>query len=81
MNDKNEMFKTTDLCLATTLLYLGHQFLDIEKIDPKRVAFGFEDSKELRKQIDDFWSYALMIEPMKFYNLLRVVKARIHDHL
>lgn len=69
-------FKTSDFVLAATLHYLDYEIKDVKpsEINPRRKEFYFDDSKELRKDIKNFWDATIRIEPMKFNTSRNVVR-------
>lgn len=81
MMNKNEqsddIFLTSDLLLTTTLFTLGFDIQSLNSQNPSRVVFGFIQSNELLSWIDLFWAGKLLVEPKKFWNAQRELKARI----
>jgi len=75
---KNKTWKTTDLGLATTIS-LFYPIKDIDKTNPKKVQFIFENSKELNLLIEDYWKGKIKVDPSAYFNQLRVMKSRIYD--
>ena len=71
------MYSTTDLSLAA-YLSLGLPVLDLNRADPRRVAFEFEDTPDLRSAITSFNSGKSVVEPKKYFNALRDLKNRLY---
>jgi len=76
MNNKN--WDTSDLGLATTIS-LFYPIKNIDKTDPKKVQFIFENSKKLNLLIDNYWKGKIKVDPAKYFNQLRIIKSRIYD--
>ncbi len=75
---KNKTWKTTDLGLATTIS-LFYPIKDIDKTNPKKVQFIFENSKKLNLLIKDYWKGKIKVDPSAYFNQLRAMKSRIYD--
>jgi hypothetical protein len=78
ISDHNLTFRTADLCLAT-ILSLSLNIETIERVNPRKVQFVFQQDKKLDKLVDEFWKGEIRIEPQTFFNQLRVLKARIYN--
>ena len=75
-----ELFKTTDLLLATILKTKGFQLKNWRTVyvrDRKKMEFYFEDSEELREEVRLYWTTDY--EPFKrFWRNLKELKALIY---
>lgn len=76
-----EYYETSDLSLATTLS-LNHTIVEVRREYPnsKKAVFIFEDSDDLRDMADGFWKETLQVSPLKYFNQLRMVKARLYEN-
>lgn len=76
-----EYYETSDLSLATTLS-LEHTLIDVKREFPnsRKAVFVFEDSDELREMVEMFWTEELQVSPLKYFNQLRMVKARLYEN-
>ncbi len=74
----NEYYDTSDLCLATTLQMRGHELVDMNKADKRRVVFKFQNSKLLQKDIDDFWNRKITVDALTFFDNMKNLKNRIY---
>lgn len=74
------MYKTKDLCLATTLESVG---LAVNKITTKgkQATFWFDESPDLDIAIDNYWNRKLKIEPREFFTNLKGLKGRIYESI
>lgn len=72
----NEIYRTSDLCLATTLSLL-FPILSLEKED-RRVFFCFKSTPEFLRVIDHFWAGNLSFEPLRFFQQLKLLKSQIY---
>lgn len=48
-------FHTQDIQIAAVLLHTNCRFLGLDRTDPKRAAFIFEDSERLQRLIREYW--------------------------
>ena len=71
---------TSDLALSTTLFTLNFQPVSIDRSDLKKVKFIFNKNKDLITTIEKFWAGELLVEPVKFYQCLKLLKGRIYSH-
>lgn len=72
-------FSTSDWGLILTLSYLNFSFLRIDRSNPHRVEFYFEQNKKLEETINAFWRGELRVEPRKFLMQQRLLKSRLHS--
>ncbi len=73
------LFGTSDLPLSTTLFVLKFSLTKIEKETTGRVTFYFENSPELQKVVQNFWSRELSIEPQELLMAFKMLKNRIYS--
>ncbi|MCX6761120.1 MAG: DUF5659 domain-containing protein [Candidatus Nealsonbacteria bacterium] len=81
MNSSNtkDIFRTADLAITAALSVSGFVVDEVEKVSPTRSVFIFIDSAELQEAINKFWRGEMLIEPMAFFNQLKLLKARIYE--
>lgn len=72
-------YETTDLNTAVVLFELGNNFIEVNKTDPKRVKFCFQDSDMLQNQIKKFYNKELLLEPSSLFSAQKVLKTRIYS--
>lgn len=73
-----EFYRTSDFALAV-VLSLSFPINDIDKENPRRAYFVFEQTKELSEMVDSYYRDDLKISPMAFFNQMRALKARLYD--
>ncbi len=73
---ENDFFKTTDLALAT-VIFLS---CPLEAIDRsgRKAAFIFKRTTELDELIQSYWRRELKVEPIAYFEALRLIKARLY---
>jgi hypothetical protein len=76
-------YKTSDLNLATTLCCLGFQVIDLDRSNPKRILFVFNDSTNSIKECESqYWSNQIKLSPAQLFLHQKSLKQRIfssHD--
>lgn len=75
---QNDIFQTSDLALATTIS-LSYPLEAIDRQNPQKVGFLFLRDENLDKLIESYWRGELKVEPRKFFNQLRDIKARLYQ--
>lgn len=75
---KDDYYKTTDLGLTASLTASGFAVADIDKSNPRRVVFLFDDSPELQQKVEQFWSQELKLPAAVLLEHIRLLKARIY---
>ncbi len=79
-DNQNNSYRTSDLALAGALCVSGFVVERVEKINPKRSVFIFDNSTELEEAINKYWSGRLEIEPQAYFYQLKNLKARIYQY-
>lgn len=72
-------FETQDLQLATALFALGASLIHINRVDPARCGFVFNDKPNLRATVDAYWHKELCIEPQTLLASLKAIKSRLYN--
>uniref|UniRef100_A0A7C4YFE1 DUF5659 domain-containing protein n=1 Tax=Caldisericum exile TaxID=693075 RepID=A0A7C4YFE1_9BACT len=82
-----EEFKTADLSLTAYLSYLGYDFeAEVEEtkrgeIVERQVVFCFWKKVECIKAMREFYSNKAMVEPQRYYHVIRTLKTLIREKL
>ena len=77
MNSQKD-YKTSDLCLATTIsLYFPIQGL--ERLNSGKAYFVFEHTDELDSLLERYWKRELMVEPQMFFQSQKLIKHRLYN--
>jgi hypothetical protein len=74
-----QLYRVTDLGLASTLSALNYDVVTIEEESHNRRAFMFADTEDLQDSIQKYWKGELRIEPQKLLSSFRTIKARIYN--
>lgn len=76
--NKNQ-FSTSDLNLAA-VISLSFPMQEINRGNPRKVQFIFEENKEIEELIKKYWNKELKVEPQEYSNQLRLIKNRIYSN-
>lgn len=76
---ENNLYRTTDLALATAISL----FYPIEAIDrqnPRKAYFVFKRERGLNELIEKYWRGELRVDPKTYFYALREIKARLYEY-
>lgn len=77
---KNE-FRTSDFGLAASLVAEGHQIINFDRSNPKRVEFIFIATEKLTEDMNAFWNDSLRISPQRLLAAQKFLKNRLYSIL
>lgn len=72
-------FLTYDLGLAASLVTLGYQLYEVEKIAEKKSQFIFNRDEHIDKMVNQYWDNALNLPVRSFYDNLKMLKNRLYS--
>ena len=75
----DQYFETSDLGLATALVTFGYPLEALDRNDPHRVVFSFARTDGLDEMVQEFWQRNLKIEPLAYFNNIKLMKNRIYS--
>ena len=75
----NDYLKTNELSLVATLQVLGYGIEDIEKNSNGKATFLIERDSQIDDIIKSFWLRRLAVEPLAFFESLKIIKSRIYQ--
>lgn len=76
---QNKHFDTDNFQLASYLLSCSCSLVAVDKRDPRRVIFIFENSPERERHTQDFLTYRGSVEPHKYFSAQRDLKQLIYS--
>ena len=76
---ENQNFQTSDFYSAVFLLASGHKLIKIDKTDPRRFCFVFQDQKNRTKLLEDFFNGNVRIEPRQFISSIKELKTLMYN--
>ena len=76
----NNTFTTDNFQLACYLASESVSLLSLDKTNPKRVIFVFEESEQRKTLTKQFLSYKAKIEPHRFFSAQKDIKQMIYQN-
>jgi len=73
-------FNTDNFLLAAYLLSEGCVLVTLDRSDPKRVGFVFEDSEKRIELANRFFSYQAIVEPNRLNASMRNLKQLLYQN-
>ena len=77
MNDYKNYYATSNLDLAT-VISLSYPLESIDKTNPYKAIFLFARDENLDQLIETYWRGELRINPITYFNQLKILKARLY---
>jgi len=78
MNEKE--FSTFDLNLATVLVTLRYELLDMDKTNPRKIRFIFKREKNIEQVMNDYWNNKIKLPAQTLFNNQKILKSRIYSY-
>ena len=76
---EKKVFQISDFYTAAFLLSQGFKLITLNRGNPHRVFFVFEDRKGREKLIEDFFHSGALVEPRKFVTAIKELKSLIYS--
>jgi len=76
----NSTFSTDNFQLAAYLLAESCKLLMVDKFNPRRAVFMFEESERRQKLNQKFISYQALVEPHRFFSAQKDLKQLIYQN-
>lgn len=73
----NQNFSTFDLELATVLITLNYKLLKLDKTNPNKVRFVFEEKKGIGQTMINYWNNKINLPAQKLLNNQKKLRKRI----
>lgn len=70
--------RTSDLALAAAI-FLFLPLKSVDRNDPRRAIFIFEDTPQLQQLLTDFWNKQLKVEPRAYFESIKALKTRLYE--
>lgn len=72
-------FQTYDLALATALVTAGFRQVELDRTDPRKVAFVFDKVDGIDEAVEQFWSDRQRVNPKAYFDTLKHLKSQIYS--
>lgn len=80
MEANSTSFSTDSFFLACYLIYESLPLIGVDRTNPRRVAFFFEESEKREFLTNQFLSYQAKVEPNKFATAQKNLKQIIYNN-
>ena len=80
MQTNKNTFSTDSFVLASYLLCESFNLISIDRTNPRRMVFVFDDTVNRPSLVELFFSYKAQIEPNRFYSAQRNLKQLIYQN-
>ena len=80
MKNENKQFINSDFYLSAFCLAKGLRLIDINRANPRRLLFIFDDKKNRQNLIEDFLFGRAKIEPKSFVSAIKELKSLIYSN-
>jgi len=71
-------FYTFDLGLATVLVTMGYELLELDRSNPKKVRFEFKRGKNIEQVMTDYFDDKIKLPAQTLFNNQKNLKNRIY---
>lgn len=72
-------FSTYDLGLATVLVTLGYELLELDKANPKKVRFVFRREENIEQIMNNYFNDKIKLPAQTLFNNQKNLKNRIYS--
>ncbi|MES2224284.1 MAG: DUF5659 domain-containing protein [Patescibacteria group bacterium] len=73
-------FRSSDFYLCCFLFAKNINLVGIDKDDPKRSIFAFENSVELQELVEEFFQNKASVNPRLFASAIKEIKQQIYSN-
>lgn len=78
MENNIEIFTTSDTKTSAYLLTCDVPLIKLIKDNPRKIIFGFQQTSEVKKFLQDYWTNKAKVNPRKLFDNLDYLKDLIH---
>ncbi len=75
----NKTFSLADLGAAAALVCRGYKLLCLDRGNPHRVNFVFQQECDLEITLDKYWSDTLEIRARAYFDTIKALKSRLRS--
>jgi len=75
---ENRYYRSSDFYLCCYIFAKGAVFTGVDKSNPKRAVFSFENSPELEQWVEDYWQNRAAVNPAVFVYAIKELKQRLY---
>ncbi len=78
--NSNQLYRTSDLALCGALVCVGFVIEKVERVSQSRAVFLFQSTEKLQETVNKFWRNELLVDPLRYFGEIKLLKARIFEH-
>ena len=78
-NTSTKTYSTKDFYLAAFLVVQGLEILTLDKTDPRKVLFVFQDLENRESLVEDFLFGKSSVEPKQFVTAIKQIKQLLYN--
>ena len=79
MTNQLDEYKTFDLSCAAALISTGFELVSLNKENPRKVQFIFDQEDSIKEVINDYWADKLLVNARTFFDNIKMLKNRIYS--
>lgn len=73
-------YRTKDFYISAALQTCGLKLVSLDRNDPQRVEFVFEDpNDEAHRIVNDYWDGKLQLDAFQFVSSVKLIKSRLYS--
>ena len=76
----NQEFSTFDLGLATVLVTLKYELLELDRSNPKKVRFIFKRERNIEQMMSDYFNDKIKLPALSLFTNQKNLKNRIYSN-
>ena len=74
----NDVHAISDLGLGTALCCLGFHITKLDRSNPRRIVFCFEEKEGFEDAVNAYWGGTLKLSPLNLFTHQKQLKQRIY---
>ncbi len=75
---KPDVYQLADFEISALLITVGFKLLDIDKTNPQKAKFLFENNPKISETIDSYFNDALLVNPRLLFMQSKSLKNRLY---
>lgn len=79
ISNTQEVYTTSDFCLASTLLTLHFDLVDLNRSNPRRIVFSFSGKANMQDTLAKYWNNSIDVSPQDFFDSQKRLKTRMYQ--
>lgn len=72
-------FQSYDLGACAALVSVGYELISLDKTNPRKVLFIFQNEHGIEQTVKDYWSDKLQVNARSMFDNIRMLKNQIYS--